>query len=122
MQGVLFAETAVLVHLEPVRTILLILGCIIISLLALGACQCDFCLHLNSPQYPQFQKQGFCQHKENPFSEVLNMIAHKNIFVKKFFQKNRVVVDQKRTPQDVVVLDKSRIKKYKFRLAIKMPI
>ena len=37
MQGVLAAETAILVHLESVGIVLLVLLCVVVSLLAFGA-------------------------------------------------------------------------------------
>ena len=42
MQSVLAAEFAILVHLKSVRIVLLVFGCVIISLLALGADQSNF--------------------------------------------------------------------------------
>jgi len=41
----LSAESAVLVHFQSVRTILLVFGGVVVSLLALGACQGNFSLH-----------------------------------------------------------------------------
>lgn len=45
MNGVLPAESAILLHLETVRVILLILHGIVVSLLALRASQSDFNAH-----------------------------------------------------------------------------
>ena len=42
MHSVLAAEAAVLVHLKSVRVVLLVLLCVIVSLLALGAYQSNF--------------------------------------------------------------------------------
>ena len=42
MQSMLAAEFAILVHLKSVRIVLLVFGCVIISLLALGADQSNF--------------------------------------------------------------------------------
>jgi len=36
------AETAVLVHLQPVRCVLLVFHCVVIALFAFGARKCDF--------------------------------------------------------------------------------
>ena len=50
MQSVLAAETAVLFHLKSVRIVLLVFLCVIISLLALGACEGNFDSHnLSAP-------------------------------------------------------------------------
>ena len=45
MSGVLSAESAVLLHFETVRVVLLVLHGIVVSLLALGASQSDFNAH-----------------------------------------------------------------------------
>ena len=45
MQGVLAAETAILVHLKSVRIILLVFNCVIVALLAFGAGKSDFNSH-----------------------------------------------------------------------------
>jgi hypothetical protein len=58
--GVLFAETAVFAHFQPVRVILFILHCVVISLLALGACQCNLVTHGLPPKYVSAQlKKAF---------------------------------------------------------------
>jgi hypothetical protein len=43
--GVLAAEAAILIELEPVRVVLLVLERIVVSLLALGARQCNLNPH-----------------------------------------------------------------------------
>jgi hypothetical protein len=45
VSGVLPAESAVLLHFETVRVVLLVLHGIVVSLLALGASQSDFNAH-----------------------------------------------------------------------------
>ena len=45
VQRVLTAETAVLLHFQTVRIVLLVLHCVIVSLLALGAGQRDLNAH-----------------------------------------------------------------------------
>ena len=45
MNGVLSAESAVLLHFETVGIVLLVLHCVVVSLLALGASQSDFNAH-----------------------------------------------------------------------------
>lgn len=45
VQRVLMAETAVLLHFQTVRIVLLVLHCVIVSLLALGAGQRDLNAH-----------------------------------------------------------------------------
>ncbi len=42
VQGVLTTETAVLVHFKSIRSIFLVFLCVVITLFALSACQCDF--------------------------------------------------------------------------------
>ena len=55
------AETAVLVHFKSVRIILLVFVCVIISLLALGACQCDLDSHFYRHLLIEFgAKLPFC--------------------------------------------------------------
>ena len=49
MRSVLLAETTVFAHFQPVRIVFLVLHCVIISLLALGARQCDFGTHGHPP-------------------------------------------------------------------------
>ena len=49
MKSVFAAEPAKLVHLKPVRIILLVLLSVIVSLLALSACQCNLDSHLSAP-------------------------------------------------------------------------
>ena len=68
MQSVLAAEFAILVHLKSVRIVLLVLGCVVISLLALGADQSnlDSCVishslvppMLNLRLHPSLQFEG----------------------------------------------------------------
>lgn len=48
MQGVLAAETAVLLKLKSVGIVLLVFLCVIIPLLALGAGQCNFDSHIGT--------------------------------------------------------------------------
>ena len=43
------AETAILLHLESFGIVLLVLDCVVISLLALTACQSDFYSHFGAP-------------------------------------------------------------------------
>jgi hypothetical protein len=45
VSGVLSAESAVLLHFETVRIVLLVLHGVVVSLLALGASQSDFHAH-----------------------------------------------------------------------------
>jgi hypothetical protein len=45
VQSVLFAESAVLVHLKPVGVVFLIFDCIVIALFALGTSQSNFNSH-----------------------------------------------------------------------------
>jgi hypothetical protein len=45
VSGVLSAESAVLLHFETVRVVLLVLHGVVVSLLALGASQSDFNAH-----------------------------------------------------------------------------
>ena len=45
VSGVLLAESAILLHLETVRVVLLVLHGVVVSLLALGASQSDFNAH-----------------------------------------------------------------------------
>ena len=45
VNGVLSAESAVLLHFETVGIVLLVLHCVVVSLLALGASQSDFNAH-----------------------------------------------------------------------------
>ena len=53
MQGVLTAETAVLVHLETIGIVLLVLFRLVVSLLALTACQCDFNSHDGTSRFTE---------------------------------------------------------------------
>ena len=57
MDGVLLAESAILLHLETIRVILLVLHGVVVSLLALRASQSDFDAHvrhlLNFASLPQ---------------------------------------------------------------------
>ena len=46
MKSVLSAESAVFVHFKTIRIVLLVFHCVIVSLLALCALQCDFCSHI----------------------------------------------------------------------------
>ena len=45
MGSMLLAETAILVHLEPVRAVLLVLHSVVVALFALSAGQCNFHSH-----------------------------------------------------------------------------
>ena len=45
VQGVLAAETAILVHLKSVGIVLLVFDCVVVALLAFGAGKCDFDSH-----------------------------------------------------------------------------
>ena len=49
VDSVLLAESAVLLHLETVRVVLLVLHRVVVSLLALGTSQSDFHAHLSAP-------------------------------------------------------------------------
>ena len=49
MKCVLFAESAILVHFKSVRIIFLVFHCVIVSLFAFCASQCDFNSHLFHP-------------------------------------------------------------------------
>ena len=53
VESLLVAELAILHELDPVRIVSLVLHCIVVSLLALCACEDDFlsnaCCHLFSP-------------------------------------------------------------------------
>ena len=49
MNGVFFAETAILVHFQPVRIILLVFHRVVVALLALAASQSDFYPHVSAP-------------------------------------------------------------------------
>jgi hypothetical protein len=48
MKGVFFAEAAILVKLHSVGCVLLVLHRVEVSLLALGASQCDFNSHIGT--------------------------------------------------------------------------
>ena len=45
VDSVLLAESAILLHLETIRVVLLVLHRVVVSLLALGASQSDFNAH-----------------------------------------------------------------------------
>ena len=92
MQGVLSAKTAVLVHFKSVGAVLLVLGCIVISLLALGACQCDFCLHINSPHYLYSKSRALVNTNKTPFQRYL---IYYHTFCK-LSRKNLKNIDKKR--------------------------
>jgi hypothetical protein len=49
--GVLVAETAILAELDAVGVVLLVLESIVVPLLALSACQCDFDAHSGNLLY-----------------------------------------------------------------------
>ena len=49
VKGVLSAERAVLLELHALRMSLLVLGCVVIAVLALSACQCNLCTHNSIP-------------------------------------------------------------------------
>ena len=49
MHRVLTAETAILVHLQAVRVVLLVLHGVVVALLALGASQSDLYSHFSAP-------------------------------------------------------------------------
>lgn len=40
------AESTILLGLHSVRMVLLLFGCIVVTLFALGTCQCNLCTHL----------------------------------------------------------------------------
>jgi len=45
MNGMLFAEAAILVHFQSVRIVLLVFHCVVVALLAFRASQSDFHSH-----------------------------------------------------------------------------
>jgi hypothetical protein len=58
--GVLFTETAVFAHFQPVRVILFIFHRVVVSLLALCACQCNLVTHGLPPNHVSAQlKKAF---------------------------------------------------------------
>ena len=87
MNGVLLAESAILLHFETVRVVLLVFHGIVVSLLALGASQSDFNAHNGTSLkfaslyhfgYEKFSKRSTTftapklkkAHKKSPFSQV----------------------------------------------------
>jgi hypothetical protein len=87
VNGVLLAESAILLHLETVGVILLVLHGVVVSLLALRASQSDFYAHngtslntasLYHPAQRKFRKRSTTNyrpglkkaHKKSPFSQV----------------------------------------------------
>jgi hypothetical protein len=51
MKGMLSAESAILLHLEPVRVVLLVLHGVVVSLLAFGTSESDFNAHYGTSLY-----------------------------------------------------------------------
>ena len=51
VKSVFFTETAILVHFKSVRTVLLVLHCVVITLFALCAGQCDFNSHNGTSRF-----------------------------------------------------------------------
>lgn len=49
MDGMLLAETAILLHLDTVRVVLLVLGLVIVALFAFRAGKSDFDSHVSAP-------------------------------------------------------------------------
>ena len=108
MKSVLAAESAVFLQFKPIRIILLVLFCVIVSLLALGADKSDLdsCVishifrHLllnlldrtqatrvppSRRQWPSLSGWRRAQQK-SPLAEVISMIAQKPLSVKRFLQ------------------------------------
>ena len=91
----LSAESAVLVHFQSVRTILLVLGGVVISLFAFRARQGNFGLHCFHLVHPN-SKTGFPQKTAVlPFTQIKPLHRGKSNlpyfkgFVNVFFEKNR---------------------------------
>ena len=57
MESVFLAESAVLVHLQTLRSVFLVFELVVVPLLALCACQNNFCLHFAAP--PVLRKKFF---------------------------------------------------------------
>jgi hypothetical protein len=53
MQGVLFAEPAILVHLKPVRIVFLVFHCVVVALLALRASEGNFYSHNGTSRFTE---------------------------------------------------------------------
>ena len=53
MNGVLPAETAILIHFQSVRIVLLVFGCVVVALLALAASQSDFNSHNGTSRFTE---------------------------------------------------------------------
>lgn len=73
MQGVLAAETTVLVELKTIRSVLLVLHCVVVSLFAFIASECNFYAHLGTSNsiasLCRFAKTGKnLRNKNNPFA------------------------------------------------------
>ena len=98
MQSVLSAESAILIHFQSVGAVLLILGCIVISLLAFRACQCNLGLHFFHLVRP-ISKAGSAARKKAGKTELLftqikplhrgrNSLSQTGEFVNIFLRKN----------------------------------
>lgn len=110
VERVLSAEGAILIEFQLIRSVLLVLHRIVVSLLALVASQSDFNAHLTAPPYywyqgpvstgdtdclPDFKRPCLCAKSEkyagqqNPFSQVRLIILHVpfpvNTFSENFF-------------------------------------
>jgi hypothetical protein len=95
VNGVLSAKSAVLLHFETVGVILLVLHGVVVSLLALGASQCNFNAHIGtslnfaSLYHSGYQKFSWRRNylppsaaekgaqKQSPFSQV-RLFYHRN--------------------------------------------
>ena len=75
MQCVLFAESAILVHLESVGIVFLVLHSVVISLLALCACHCDLYAHSSAPPVlpPCLNYREFFAQKNKPYDRYLEL-------------------------------------------------
>jgi len=85
MDCVFAAEPAVLVHFKPVRIILLVFGCIVISLLALAASQCDSDSHF---KHSHANSLNF-RIKKNA-RKAIKMISYRQFKVKYYNKKTKI--------------------------------
>ena len=53
MQGVFSAEPAILVHLKPIRIVLLVFHCVVVALLTFCASKCDFNSHNGTSRFTE---------------------------------------------------------------------
>jgi hypothetical protein len=83
MKGVLSAESAVLLHFEPVRVVLLVLHGVVVSLLAFGTSESNFNAHYGTSLFASLYHRGYIRfsgntpsaaekgaQKKSPFSQV----------------------------------------------------